>query len=101
MSTRNEIRRKCLDIMQRCDMRRIVYMHGYVYPGACTNFRPLGFSLLAGWKCGMVFLFVSVDNSMTSFERSRKEEEKNPTRNRFEPVLYPDPSRKARHNRQY
>ena len=55
-------------------MRRIAYMHGYVFPAACTNFRPLGFSLLAGWKCGMVFLFVSVENSMTSFERSRKEE---------------------------
>ena len=41
MSTRNEIRRKVLDIMQRCDMRRIAYMHGYVYPAACTNFRPL------------------------------------------------------------
>ena len=57
-------------------MRRIAYMHGYVYPAVCTNFRPLGFSLLAGWKCGMVFLFVSVENSMTSFERSRKEEKK-------------------------
>ncbi|KAI0230118.1 hypothetical protein LSAT2_019487 [Lamellibrachia satsuma] len=31
----------------------------------------------------MVFLFVSVDNSMTSFERSRKEEKT--TRNRFKP----------------
>ena len=59
-STRNDIRRKVLDIMQRCDMRRIAYMHGYVFPAACTNFRPLGFSLLAGWKC------------VTSFERSRK-----------------------------
>ena len=38
----------------------IAYMHGYVFPAACTNFWPLGFSLLAGWK------------GMTSFERSRK-----------------------------
>ena len=48
MSTRNEIRRKVLDIMQRGDMRRIAYMPGYDFPAACTNFRPLGFSLLAG-----------------------------------------------------
>ena len=32
MSTRNEIRRKVLDIMQRGNMRRIAYMHGYVFP---------------------------------------------------------------------
>ena len=31
MSTRNDIRRKLLDIMQLCDMRRIAYMHGYVF----------------------------------------------------------------------
>ena len=60
--------------MQRGNMRRIAYMHGYVFPAACTNFRPQGFSLLAGWKCGMVFLFVSVENSITSFECSRKED---------------------------
>ena len=48
MSMRNEIRRKVLDIMERCDMRRIAYMYGYVFPAACTNFRPLGFSLLVG-----------------------------------------------------
>ena len=48
MSTRNEIRRKVLDIMQRGNMRRIAYMHGYVFPAACTKFRPLGVSLLAG-----------------------------------------------------
>ena len=58
--SRNDIRRKVLDIMQRCDMRRIEYMHGYVFPAGCTNFRPLEFSLLAGWK------------GVTSFERSRK-----------------------------
>ena len=75
---------KFLDIMQRGNMRRIAYMHGYVFLAACTNFRPLGFSLLAGWICRMVFLFVSVENSMTSFERSRKEEKT--TWNRFKPV---------------
>ena len=32
----------------------------WVFPAACTNFRPLDFSLLAGWK------------GVTSFERSRK-----------------------------
>ena len=63
-----------LDLLQWCAMRRIAYMHGYVFSAANMNIRPLGFSLLAGWKCGNVFLFVSVDNSMTSFERSRKEE---------------------------
>ena len=52
--------KKVLDIMQRCDMRLIAYMNGYVFPAGCTNFRPLGFSLLAGWK------------GVTSFERSRK-----------------------------
>ena len=31
MSTRNEIRRKVLDIMQRGNMRRIAYMNGYVF----------------------------------------------------------------------
>ena len=34
MSTRNDIRRKVLDIMERCDMLCIAYMHGYVFP-AC------------------------------------------------------------------
>ena len=48
MSTRNEIRRKVLDIMQRGNLRRIAYMHGYVFPAAWTNIRPQGFSLLAG-----------------------------------------------------
>ena len=49
---------------------------------------------------------------VTSFEHSRKEEEKKQKQknymkpvqtglNRFKPVLYPDTSRKARHNRQY
>ena len=58
--------------MQWCDIRRIAYMHGYVFPAACTNIRPLGHDLFAGWKCGIVFLFVGVENSMTSFEHSRK-----------------------------
>ena len=31
MSTRNEIRRKVLVFMQRGNMRRIAYMHGYVF----------------------------------------------------------------------
>ena len=58
--SRNDIRRKVLDIMQRCNMRLIAYMHCYVLPAGCTKFRPLDFSLLAGWK------------GVTSFVRSRK-----------------------------
>ena len=88
MSTRNEIRRKVLHIMQRDNMRRIAYMHGYVFSRCMHELSSARFQSASRVKMrdGVSFRERGKFHDVVRTFQKRRKKLHETGSNRFEPV---------------